>query len=58
MTSLSQQRKRIEKRKERTEGKKRKRALLAGTTPRFPIHIENDSGAVLPQPPGSNPDEN
>lgn len=57
MVSDTQKRHRIEKRKDRTCGKRRKRDILAGTTPRFPVHCEEDPAAVLPQPPGSRPDE-
>ena len=53
MASLTQHKKRIRKRKVRTEGKERKRALKSGSTPRFPIHLEEGSKEVLPQPPGS-----
>lgn len=57
MSSLTKQRKKIEQRKVRTEGKKSKRARATGSTPRFPIHLENESDGVLPEPPGSHPSE-
>jgi hypothetical protein len=58
MGSLTKKRKLISKKKVRAGGKDRKRELKAGTTPRFPIHVENEPDAVLPQPPGSHPAEN
>ncbi|MCP4601025.1 MAG: hypothetical protein GY847_10955 [Proteobacteria bacterium] len=57
MASLTKQRKLVIKRKTRSSGKPRKRKLAAGTTPRFPIHIEDDPECVLPQPPGTRKDE-
>lgn len=57
MTSLTHRLKMKEKRKKTREGKPRKRALAAGTTPRFPVHIEEAPDAVLPMPPGSSPKE-
>ena len=57
MASLTKKRKAQIKNKERTRGKPRKRALVAGTTPRFPIHLKDEPDAVVPQPPGSHPAE-
>ncbi len=53
MASLTKQRKQVIKRKLRTSGKDRKRALAKGTTPVFPIHLDKDPDAVVPQPPRS-----
>ena len=55
MASLTQRTKRIRKNKRISQGKVRKRAAAQGTTPRFPIHVEEQPDAVLPQPPGSDP---
>jgi len=38
---------------ERTCGTIRKRKLRKGTTPRFPIHIEDAPDCVVPRPPAS-----
>ncbi len=57
MASLTKQRKMKDKRQATASGKKRKRKLAPGTTPRFPVHVEDDPQAVLPQPPGTHPDE-
>lgn len=57
MASLMKKRKLIVKRKTRSSGKSRKVALAAGTTPRFPVHLDQEPDAVLPQPPGSHPSE-
>lgn len=57
MGSLTKKRKLIRKRKVRTSGKERKRAVKTGTTPRFPVHVEKEPDAELPKPPGSHPAE-
>ena len=57
MTSLSKKTESIRKRKVRKSGKVRKVKIRAGTTPRFPIHIEGTDETALPQPPGSDPKE-
>jgi hypothetical protein len=58
MASLTQKRKLKRKKQLRASGKTRKRRLAPGSTPRFPVHLEeNDPKAVVPQPPGSHPDE-
>jgi hypothetical protein len=57
MASPTQTRKLILKKKKTKEGKARKRSLAAGSTPRFPVHMEDGSDALLPQPPGSSPSE-
>ena len=57
MASLMKKRKKIIKKKLRTSGKVRKREIRAGTTPRFPVHIDDEPDAVLPMPPGSSPTE-
>ena len=57
MGSLTKKVKLIRKKKVRAGGKDRKRTIKAGTTPRFPIHVEEQPDAVLPQPPGSHPAE-
>lgn len=57
MSSLTQQRKKIEKRKNTAMGQSRKKESAAGSTPRFPVHPEQDPSAVLPQPPGTHPGE-
>jgi hypothetical protein len=53
MGSLTQKTKRIRKNKRSSQGKPRKRAIRKGSTPRFPVHVEDGSDDVLPQPPGS-----
>ena len=55
MTSLSKKTERIRKNKRVAAGKARKRATAKGTTPRFPIHLEDQPDALLPQPPGTEP---
>ena len=55
MASMTQKTKSIRKRKRTAQGKERKRAAAKGTTPRFPIHLEDQPDATLPQPPGSTP---
>jgi len=57
MASLTQKMKKIANRKLTRSGRTRKRKLAAGTTPRFPVHVEDAPDAVLPMPPGSSPDE-
>jgi hypothetical protein len=57
MGSLTKKRKLIAKKKVRASGKDRKRGIKAGTTPRFPIHLDEEPDAVLPMPPGSHPAE-
>jgi hypothetical protein len=58
MASHTKHRKSVIKRKRTAMGKTRKKATEAGTTPRFPVHVERDPTAVFPQPPGTHPDEN
>ena len=55
MASLTQKMKSIARRKLTRQGRRRKRAAAKGTTPRFPVHVEDQPDAVLPQPPGSEP---
>ena len=57
MSSLTKQKKSIKKRKRTAMGQRRKKETAAGTTPRFPVHVDRDPSAALPQPPGSHPDE-
>ena len=57
MASHTKQRKKVIKRKLTAAGKTRKQKLVPGTTPRFPVHLEQDPTATLPQPPGTHPDE-
>ncbi len=57
MGSLTKQRKQIRKIKVRASGKDRKRLIKAGTTPRFPVHVEDAPDADLPKPPGTHPAE-
>lgn len=57
MGSLTKQRKQIRKIKVRASGKARKSAVKAGTTPRFPVHVEEAPDAELPKPPGTHPAE-
>ena len=57
MGSLTKKMKMIAKKKLRASGKSRKVALRDGTTPRFPVHFDNEPDAVLPMPPGSHPAE-
>jgi hypothetical protein len=57
MASHTKQMKSVIKRKLTKSGKARKRKLANGTTPRFPVHIEDDPSAAMPQAPGSHPDE-
>jgi hypothetical protein len=57
MASLTKKTKQIRKNKVRTAGKERKRAVREGTTPRFPIHVDQEPDANLPMPPGSHPAE-
>jgi hypothetical protein len=57
MSSLTKKMKMIAKKKLRASGKTRKRSLVAGSTPRFPVHTKNEPDAVLPKPPGSHPSE-
>ncbi len=57
MGSLTKKRKMIRKKRLRASGKDRKRAIQNGTTPRFPIHVDQEPDASLPKPPGSHPAE-
>ena len=57
MGSLTKKMKLIAKKKLRAGGKSRKRDLAAGTTPRFPVHVDQEPDAALPMPPGSHPAE-
>ncbi len=57
MASLTKKRKAQKKNKAKSRGKERKRSLAAGTTPRFPVHVDEEPDAVLPMPPGSHPAE-
>ncbi|MDJ0765382.1 MAG: hypothetical protein QNJ97_20545 [Myxococcota bacterium] len=57
MASLTQTKKNKQRLKIRARGKVRKRAAAAGTTPRFPVHLQDEPDCVLPMPPGSHPDE-
>jgi hypothetical protein len=57
MGSLTKKCKLIAKKKLRASGKSRKHELRDGTTPRFPIHLEEEPDAALPMPPGSHPAE-
>lgn len=53
MASLTQIRKNKERLKIKAQGKVRKAAARKGSTPRFPVHIEDDPSAELPVPAGS-----
>ncbi|MDD5309927.1 MAG: hypothetical protein PHU25_21630 [Deltaproteobacteria bacterium] len=55
MGSPTKQKKLVTKRKHRSGGKNRKKDIAKGTTPRFPVHIEDAPDCVLPQPPGTQP---
>ena len=57
MASLTKKKKKKHKRQMTMSGKARKRNLAVGTTPRFPVNLEDDPGCVVPQPPGSHPEE-
>ena len=57
MASHTKQRKMVKKRKRTAMGRTRKKSIEAGTTPRFPVHVDQDPTAAVPQPPGSHPDE-
>ncbi len=57
MGSLTKKMKMIAKKKLRASGKPRKVELRDGTTPRFPVHVDSEPDAVLPQAPGSHPEE-
>ncbi len=57
MGSLTKTTEMIRKKKLRASGKSRKLALREGTTPRFPVHLEEEPDAALPMPPGSHPAE-
>ena len=57
MSSNTKKTKLIRKKKVRAQAKKKKVKLAKGSTPRFPVHVEDAPEAVVPQPPGSgNPD--
>ena len=53
MASLTQIRKNKERLKIKKQGAVRKTLARKGTTPRFPVHVENAPDAELPQAPGS-----
>jgi hypothetical protein len=53
VASLTQIRKNKERLKIKAQGKVRKVAARKGTTPRFPVHIEDAPDAELPMPAGS-----
>lgn len=57
MGSLTKKVKAIRRNKVVAQGRVRKRKLKKGSTPRFPVHIENAPDADLPQPPQSDPAE-
>ena len=57
MSSLTQKMKKIARKKSVKQGRSRKRETAAGTTPRFPVHIETAPDASLPMPPGTDPKE-
>jgi hypothetical protein len=56
MVSLTQKVERIRRAKRAKAGKSRKHECAKGTTPRFPVHIEDAKDCVLPQPPGTQKD--
>jgi hypothetical protein len=56
MVSLTQKVERIRRAKRAKMGQSRKRECAQGTTPRFPVHVEDAPDAVLPQPPGTQKD--
>ena len=53
MASLMKKLKKIRANKLRNSGKTRKRALKAGTTPQFPVHVTEQTKSILPMAPGS-----
>jgi len=53
MSSNTKKTKLKRKNKKRAQAKKRKVKLRKGSTPRFPVHIEDAPDANVPQPPGS-----
>ena len=57
MGSLTKKVKAIRKNKRTAAGRIRKRALKHGSTPRFPVHLDDAPDCVLPQPPQSDPSE-
>jgi hypothetical protein len=56
MVSLTQKAERIRRAKRAKQGKSRKRECAKGTTPRFPVHVEDAVDCALPQPPRSQKD--
>jgi hypothetical protein len=56
MVSLTQKAERIRRAKRTKQGKSRKHECAKGTTPRFPVHVEDAPDAVLPQPPSTQKD--
>jgi hypothetical protein len=57
MGSNSKQTEKIRANKRIAEGRERKRALKKGSTPRFPVHLEDAPDCVVPQPPQTCPVE-
>ena len=57
MGSLTKKVKAIRRNKVVAAGRVRKRKLKKGSTPRFPVHIEDGPDAALPMPPQSDPTE-
>ena len=56
MVSLTQKAERIRRAKRAKQGKSRKHECAKGTTPRFPVHVEDAADCALPQPPSSQKD--
>ena len=56
MASLTQKVERIRRAKRAKQGQSRKRECAKGTTPRFPIHVEDAPECALPQPPRTQKD--
>jgi hypothetical protein len=56
MVSLTQKAERIRRAKRAKQGQSRKHECAKGTTPRFPVHVEDAPDAVLPQPPRTQKD--
>ena len=56
MVSLTQKAERIRRAKRAKQGQSRKHECAKGTTPRFPVHVEDAPECVLPQPPRTQKD--
>jgi len=56
MASLTHKVENVRRAKRTKQGQSRKHANAKGSTPRFPVHVENAPECVLPMPPRTQKD--